>query len=52
MALTVVIFIVDVVILDTAIPFAEIVLPVMVEYKMDPIVNVDVVIVEYNSVLP
>lgn len=52
MVLMVVIFIVDVVILDTAIPFAKIVLPVMVEYAMESTTIVDVISVEYNSVLP
>ena len=46
------IFIVDVVILDAAITFVEIVLPVMVEYEIDPIAMVDAVRVEYKSVLP
>jgi hypothetical protein len=52
MVLNVEIFIVDVVILDAAIPFVEIVLPVMVEYEMEPTAIVDVVSVEYKSVLP
>jgi hypothetical protein len=52
MALTVVIFIVDAVILDATITFAEIVLPIMVEYKIDPIAMVEAVSVEYKSVLP
>ena len=50
--LNVVVFIVDAVILDAAIPFIESVLPVMVEYKMNLVVIVDVVSVEYKSVLP
>lgn len=41
-----VIFIVDAVILDAEIPFANTVLPVIVEYEMAPTVNVDVVSVE------
>ena len=52
MALIVVIFIVDAVILDAEIPFANTVLPVMVEYEMALTVNVDAVTVEYKSVLP
>ena len=52
MVLNVVIFIVDAVIVDAEIPFANTVLPIMVEYEMAPIVNVDVVSVEYKSVLP
>jgi hypothetical protein len=45
-------FSVDAVILDAAIPFAKRVLPDIVEYEMDPTVNVDVISVEYKSVLP
>jgi hypothetical protein len=52
MVLNVEIFIVDVVILDAAITFVEIVLPVIVEYEMEPTAIVDVVRVEYKSVLP
>ena len=52
MVLMDVIFIVDAVILDAEIPFANTVLPVIVEYEIAPTVNVDVVSVEYKSVLP
>ncbi len=52
MVLMAVIFIVDAVILDAKMPFANTVLPIIVEYEMAPIVNVDVVSVEYKSVLP
>jgi hypothetical protein len=52
MVLIVVIFIVDAVILDAEIPFANTVLPIIVEYEMAPTVNVDVITVEYKSVLP